>query len=84
MRLARFWSKSYAERLFGFPEIGALSEPDANKALLDPTKAVGVEFEAAALEGIFRLTQGYPYFSQEWGYQSWNRAVGPPITLAVV
>lgn len=77
-------SKSYAERLFGFPEIGALSEPDANKALQDPTKAVGVEFEAAALEEIFRLTQGYPYFIQEWGYQSWNRAVGPPITLAVV
>lgn len=77
-------SKSYAERLFSFPDIGALSEPDANKALQDPTKAVGVEFEAAALKEIFRLTQGYPYFIQEWGYQSWNRAAGPPITLAVV
>ena len=77
-------SKSYAERLFSFPEIGALSEPDANKALQDPTKAVGVEFEAAALKEIFRLTLGYPYFIQEWGYQSWNRAAGPPITLEVV
>jgi len=77
-------SKSYAERLFSFPNIGALSEPDANKALQDPTRAVGVEFEAAALKEIFRLTQGYPYFIQEWGYQSWNRAVGPPITLEVV
>jgi len=77
-------SKSYAERLFSFPDIGALSEPDANKALQDPTKAVGVEFEAAALKEIFRLTQGYPYFIQEWGYQSWNRAVGPPISLQVV
>ncbi len=77
-------SKSYAERLFSFPDIGALSEPDANKALQDPTKAAGVEFEAAALKEIFRLTQGYPYFIQEWGYQSWNRAAGPPITLAVV
>lgn len=77
-------SKSYAERLFSFPNIGALSEPDANKALQDPTKAVGVDFEAAALKEIFRLTQGYPYFIQEWGYQSWNRAAGPPITLEVV
>ena len=77
-------SKSYAERLFSFPNIGALSEPDANKALQDPTRAVGVEFEAAALKEIFRLTQGYPYFIQEWGYQLWNRAVGPPITLEVV
>ena len=38
----------------------------------------------AALKEIFRLTQGYPYFIQEWGYQSWNRAAGPPITLEVV
>jgi hypothetical protein len=77
-------SKSYAERLFSFPDIGALSELDANKALQDPTRAVGVEFDAAALKEIFRLTEGYPYFIQEWGYQSWNRADGPPITLQVV
>jgi hypothetical protein len=77
-------SKSYAERLFNFPDIGALSEPDANKALQDPTQAVGVEFEAAALKEIFRLTQGYPYFIQEWGYQSWNRASTSPIALTVV
>jgi len=77
-------SKSYAERLFSFTDIGALAEPDANKALQDPTREVGVEFEAAALKEIFRLTQGYPYFIQEWGYQSWNRAETSPITLAVV
>lgn len=77
-------SKSYAERLFNFPDIGALSEPDASKALQDPTQAVDVEFEAAALKEIFRLTQGYPYFIQEWGYQSWNRAAASPITLLVV
>jgi hypothetical protein len=77
-------SKSYAERLFSFPDMGALSEADAIKALRDPTKAVGVDFEAAALQEIFRLTQGYPYFLQEWGYQSWNRAAGSPISLRVV
>jgi len=36
------------------------------------------------LKEVFRLTQGYPYFLQEWGYQSWNRATASPITLAVV
>jgi hypothetical protein len=77
-------SKSYAERLFSFPDIGALSEADATKALNDPTKAVGVIFDVVALKEIFRLTQGYPYFIQEWGYQSWNRAAGSPITLQVV
>jgi hypothetical protein len=77
-------SKSYAERLFNFPDIGALSEPDAHKALQDPVKAAGVAFEKAALKEIYRLTQGYPYFLQEWGYQSWNRATVSPITRRVV
>ena len=77
-------SKSYVERLFSFPHIGALSETDAVKALRDPTKAAGVDFEPAALKEIFRLTQGYPYFLQEWGYQSWNRATASPITLQLV
>jgi hypothetical protein len=77
-------SKSYAERLFSFPTIGALSEPDAARALQDPVKEVGVEFEQSALQEIYRLTQGYPYFIQEWGYQAWNRAAASPITLQVI
>lgn len=77
-------SKSYAERLFSFPDIGALSEDDAAKALREPALAAGVIFEAAALEEIFRLTKGYPYFLQEWGYQSWNLAMASPITLQIV
>lgn len=77
-------SKSYAERLFNFPVIGPLSETEAFKALQDPVKKAGVEFEAAALAEIFRLTQGYPYFLQEWGYQAWNQATASPITLRVV
>lgn len=74
-------SKSYAERLFCFPDIGPLSKNDAIKALRDPVRAVGVDFEDAALLEVFRLTQGYPYFLQEWGYQSWNHADQSPITL---
>ncbi len=77
-------SKSYAERLFSFPDIGALSEPDAIKALQDPVKEYDVSFEKAALHEIFRVTQGYPYFLQEWGYQAWNRAESSPIDLTVV
>jgi hypothetical protein len=76
-------AKSYAERLFSFPDIGALTEPDARKALQDPVKVAGVEFEAAALKAIFNLTKGYPYFIQEWGYQAWNHAPSSPITLKV-
>jgi energy-coupling factor transporter ATP-binding protein EcfA2 len=77
-------SKSYAERLFNFPEVGALSEDDTAKALREPAQAVGVVFEIAALKEIYRLTKGYPYFLQEWGYQSWNHAPTTTITLDVV
>lgn len=77
-------SKSYAERLFSFPDLGPLSRPDAYKALRDPVKAAGVAIEDDALAEIFRLTEGYPYFLQEWGYQSWNRAAASPITLQIV
>lgn len=77
-------SKSYAERLFNFPEVGPLPEPDANQALQDPVQAAHEEFSSEALAEIFRLTQGYPYFLQEWGYQVWNHALASPISLQVV
>jgi hypothetical protein len=77
-------SKSYAERLFSFPDIGALSQEDSAKALRDPALAAGVAFEPRALEEVYRLTHGYPYFLQEWGYQAWNLATTSPITLKIV
>ena len=77
-------SKSYAERLFSFPQVGPLPEPDADRALQDPMTDAGEAFELAALHEIFRLTQGYPYFLQEWGYQAWNHAAASPIGLGVV
>jgi len=77
-------SKSYAERLFSFPEIGALNNEDARKALQDPVKQQQVEFTDEALNEIVRITQGYPYFLQEWGYQGWNLATTSPIEISVV
>lgn len=77
-------SKSYAERLFNFPNIGALSQADTAKALQEPAQEAGVAFENAALDEVFRLTKGYPYFLQEWGYVAWNLATTSPITLQVV
>ncbi len=77
-------SKSYAERLFNFPDVGALSEEDSKKALREPAQAAGVGFDVKALTEIFRLTKGYPYFLQEWGYQSWNMAPESPISIGIV
>jgi hypothetical protein len=73
-------AKSYAERLFEYPEIGALSPAEATRALVGPAAAEGVKFESAAVERIIEATAGYPYFIQEWGYQAWNLAKKSPIT----
>ena len=57
-------AKSYAERLFSFPDVGELSEEDAMKALYEPAQSKGVVFETSALREVFTLTKGYPYFLQ--------------------
>lgn len=73
-------AKSYAERLFDFPEIGPLP-PDATKlAIAKPAKDQGVEVISEALDLIVQKTRGYPYFVQEWGKHSWDAAQASPIT----
>ncbi len=73
-------AKSYAERLFDFPEIGALP-PDAARIAIDkPARDQGVEFSEDALHSIVRQTHGYPYFLQEWGKHAWDTAIASPIT----
>jgi len=77
-------SKSYAERLFNFPIIGPLEKEDAFKALQEPVQNSNEKFSQDALSEIFFQTQGYPYFLQEWGYQSWNLAEQSPIDLDII
>ena len=72
-------AKSYAERLFDYPEIGPLKKEDAKNALQKPVEQEGVRFTEAALDKIVNDTQGYPYFLQEWGQQAWNIAQHSPI-----
>ena len=73
-------AKSYAERLFEFPRLGALSEADAWKAIRDPVEEEGATISEEALQEIYEKTHGYPYFLQEWGYTVWNIAEGEAIT----
>jgi len=74
-------AKSYAERLFHFPAIGALNDVAAKSAIRKPIEDESETIENTALKEITKLTQGYPYFLQEWGYQAWNLAKTSPITL---
>lgn len=73
-------SKSYAERLFDYPEVSALDREEAFEAIIDPILDEGTNIEAAAVERIFSLTQGYPYFIQTWGHFAWNVAEGSSIS----
>ena len=72
-------AKSYAERLFRFPTIDRLPDQAARDALELPAQAEGVDYERAATSRILELTEGYPYFLQEYGRHVWNVAAGPTI-----
>ena len=77
-------AKSYAERLFDFPEIGPLAPEAARRAIEKPALAEGVTMEGAALHRIIERTCGYPYFLQEWGKHTWDVADASPIHLGDV
>lgn len=77
-------AKSYAERLFDFPEIGPLPPLAANRAIEKPLEDEGVCIAPDALAQILSLTQGYAYFLQQWGSHTWRAAASSPITMADV
>ncbi|MFA7597376.1 MAG: ATP-binding protein [Novosphingobium sp.] len=74
-------SKSYAERLFSYPAVGTLKKEDARDAIVAPAHGEGVQFDVNAVEEVMRITECYPYFLQQWGYDAWNIAEGTSITL---
>lgn len=74
-------AKTYAERLFVFPRLGALAHGDARDALVLPARARGVEYRDDALATMLEHAHGYPYFLQEWGRGVWDTAVSNPIGI---
>jgi hypothetical protein len=77
-------AKSYAERLFNFPEIGPLPPNAAGIAITKPAAALRVKVNDDALQLILDKTRCYPYFLQEWGKHAWDTADASPITRADV
>ena len=73
-------AKTYAERLFKFPEIGSLDGDEAKRVLSEPAAEQSVVFSEAALDRALAFTDGYPYFLQEFGEAAWNISLGPEIT----
>jgi hypothetical protein len=74
-------AKSYAERMFVFPKLGALPPPAARAALVLPAERLDVRWEEAAVERVLELTEGYPFFLQEYGRRVWALDDLPKITL---
>ncbi len=77
-------SKSYAERLFRYVVVDRLPRPMADRALEAPAATEQVDFEPEALDALYELTDGYPYFVQAYGKVTWDLAVGTPIRGADV
>ena len=77
-------AKSYAERLFDYPEVGPLPHEAARAAIAAPLEAEGVAITEEALETIVEQTRGYAYFLQEWGAHTWNAAIASPINSSDV
>ena len=67
-------AKSYAERLFLFPKIGPLDPVAAAEAIRIPIEQEDEAITREAVTHIVETTQGYPFFLQEWGFQTWNAA----------
>lgn len=74
-------AKSYAERLFLYPEVGALDAVSAAHAVEKPILEEKATITPSALSTVVNITKGYPFFLQEWASFSWDNAEGPEITL---
>ncbi|MFC5065930.1 ATP-binding protein [Actinomycetospora atypica] len=72
-------SKSYSERLFRYVRIGQLDRADADFALTAPAKREDAELTPEALETLYEVSGGYPYFVQAYGKAAWDAAVQSPI-----
>jgi hypothetical protein len=77
-------SKSYAERLFRYVVVDRLPREMADRALLVPAGTEDVDYEPEALDELYRLTDGYPYFVQAYGKVTWDVAVESPIRVTDV
>ncbi len=72
-------SKSYAERLFRYVRVDRLPREMAERAWTVPAATEDATYEPKALEELYRLTDGYPYFVQAYGKVTWDVAVDSPI-----
>jgi AAA ATPase domain len=72
-------AKSYSERLFRYQRIDRLDRIAADQALCAPAAREGVEYDAKALDLLYEMSGGYPYFVQAYGKATWDHAPATPV-----
>ena len=77
-------ARTYAERLFDFPMVDALSPEFGRLAVVKPLNAQAVDITQEAIEQILEQTRGYPYFLQLWASYAWLAAEHSPIDMACI
>ncbi len=73
--------KSYSERLFRFEEVGSLVKEDAKAAIVKPAEELNVSYKEEAVQEIINVTEGYPFFIQEYCKAIWEQAEESIITI---
>src|SRR6187431_520254 len=77
-------SKSYAERLFRYVVVDRLPREMAERAWTVPAASEDATYEPKAIDELYALTDGYPYFVQAYGKVTWDVAVSSPIRASDV
>jgi hypothetical protein len=77
-------AKSYAERLYEYISIANLPLKEAELAIIEPAKNKGIIYNQDAVAELIKITEGYPYFIQEFAKNVWDIAQNNPITIADV
>jgi hypothetical protein len=72
--------RSYSERLFDYRLIGQLDPAASREALVAPAIKNGATFTDGALDLLLGAADGYPYFLQTFGRETWNAALEKQIT----
>lgn len=67
-------SRSYAERLFQFLEVGPLTPDAARRAIVEPLAPYAFDIDDEALQIVLDESGGYPFFLQIFGRELWLAA----------
>lgn len=72
-------AKSYAER-FSYLPIEKIDKSVVDEALSIPAALEDATWDDDAIDVVVEASDRYPYFLQQYGQSTWNKAAGPSIT----